>query len=101
MKPIFKEEAWETATPKLSLWRQSSKEGVQINVPLKLINAPTLLVTEWESVLHKCSRTLTETLVKFHSDLISSHQKRADAEKVVGLNIVIPEFITEFEDINE
>jgi len=27
LKPIFKEEAWETATPKLSLWRQSSKGG--------------------------------------------------------------------------
>jgi len=39
--------------------------------------------------------------VKFHSDLISCQQKRADAEIMVGLNIVIPEFITEFEDIDE
>ena len=102
LRPILKDKA--QAVSKLNFLRSCATrdlipKGVQINVPLKIVDPPASLKEKWEGTLKECSNHLLRILVDFHRSQISNFEELADETINKGCHTVIPEYVTSIPDI--
>ena len=79
----------------------SYPQGVQVKVPLKMKEPTNQMVNKWAAILTDCSRQLTEALVSFHNTEVKQCTTLTANTILTGVNVIIPDFIADVEDIND
>ena len=79
--------------------RDTMPKGININVPLKVTDAPTDLQQKWNDILTSCSKQLMLTLIKFHQGQVQQHEHLAETTINDTTHMIIPEYITTVPDV--
>ena len=79
--------------------RDTMPKGININLPLKVTDAPTDLQQKWTDILTSCSKQLMLTLINFHQGQVQQHEHLAETIINDTTHMIIPEYITTAPDV--
>ena len=72
---------------------------INVNLPLKVTDAPTDLQQKWTDILTSCSKQLMLTLINFHQGQVQQHEHLAETIINDTTHMIIPEYITTAPDV--